>query len=172
MRRAILILCLVPVLSGCSVLNARTFRPTNYEAMPQDVRRDGVPTVSTLSMDASRRLMISQLDPIKFICSEPPPDAATSILAKAALEGGAKPVGGGEFSLKGTDEFQANALALAARTAAVEFWRTTSFSYCLLLMNSLPEQAKTYLETAERISPHFAGAQKPDKPDKPDKPGQ
>ncbi len=166
MRRAILILCLVPMLSGCAVLNARTFRPTNYEALPQNVSRDGSPIVSTLSLDASRRLMISQLEPRKFICSEPPPDAATSILAKAALEASAKPVGGGEFSGKVNDEFQANALALAARTAAVEFWRTTSFSFCLLLMNNLPDQAKTYLETAERISPHFAGAEKPSKPDK------
>src|SRR5688572_2789653 len=100
MRRAILVTCLVPALSGCAAITARTFRPTNYEAVPQSVRRDGMPTVGTLSLDASRRLMISQLDPKKFICSEPPPDAATSILAKAALEGSAKPVGGGEAALK------------------------------------------------------------------------
>jgi hypothetical protein len=103
---------------------------------------------------------------MKFICSEPPPDAATSILAKEALKAGAKPAAGGEASAEINSEFQANALALAARTAAVEFWRTTSFSYCLLLMNNLPEQAKTYLETAERISPHFSGPEKPTKPEK------
>ncbi len=164
MRRAILILCVVPVLSGCSVINARTFRPTNYEALPQNVSRAGFPVVSTLSLDASRRLMISQHEPQKFICSEPPPDAATSILAKAAMEASAKSAGGGVFSGQVTDEFQANALALAARTAAVEFWRTTSFSYCLLLMNNLPVEAKSYLETAERIAPQFAGTEKPGKP--------
>ena len=161
MYRAILLIAALPALSGCAAFSAYTFRPTNYEAMPGLKRGDISPPMATLSLDASRRLMIYQLEPYKFTCSEPPPDAAVSLLAKAALEASAKPQAGGEATASYNDEFQANAAAIAKRTATVEFWRTTSFSYCLLLMNRLPDQAKSYLETAERIAPYFGGDDKP-----------
>ena len=159
MRRAYLAVALFPVLAGCSAVDTYMFRPTNYTHLPQSLEPGETPAVAALSMDASRRLMISQLEPSKFVCSEPPPDAAVSLLAKAALDLSAKPQAGGEAAVKLNDEFAANAVAIAKRTAAVEFWRTTSFSYCLLLMNNKGPEAAAYLQTAKELAPHFGGEQ-------------
>lgn len=150
MRRVLLIIATLPALSACSSLvGPYVYRPTNYTPVPQG---NATPTIATLSLDASRRLMIAQLNP-QFTCSEPPPDAAVSLLAKAALEATAKPAAGGEAGLNWNDEIAANAASIAKRTAGVEFWRTTTFGYCLVLMNNRNQEASTYLQAAKDIAP-------------------
>lgn len=99
--------------------------------------------------------MIAQLGAGQRVCSEPPPDAATSILAKAALEASGKRGDVGEVSAKINDEFSTTVAIIAKRTAAVEFWRTTSFAYCQFLLNGWTDQAATYLRTAETIAPLY-----------------
>ena len=158
MSRLIFALLSLPMISGCSSFGTYLYRPTNYTPIPQGAL---TPTVATLSLDASRRLMIAPLSPGQKVCAEPPPDAAITILAKAALEASAKPTNAGEFTGKLNDEFSATALLIAKRTAAVEFWRTTSFAYCQYLLNGWNAEAASYLQTAERISPIYGEETKP-----------
>ena len=158
MSRLIFALLSLPMISGCSSFGTYLYRPTNYTPIPQGSL---APTVATLSLDASRRLMIAPLTPGQKICSEPPPDAATTILAKAALEASAKRTEAEELNSKINDEFSATALLIAKRTAAVEFWRTTSFAYCQYLLNGWNAEAANYLQTAERIAPIYGEEPKP-----------
>jgi hypothetical protein len=83
----------------------------------------------------------------RYTCPEPPPDAATGVLAKSALEGTAKGGATGKFN----DEFATTALALAQRSSNVEIWRTTSSTYCTLLMNGWTTAAYEYLTRASKF---------------------
>lgn len=155
MRRVLSTLLMSSALAGCSTVDTYLNRPTRYDSLPQGFTHGAFePKVATLSLNADRRLMITDLA-TNHTCSEPPPDAATSLLAQESLDAEAKSKAGAEAQAKLDSEFQANAAMIAHRTAAVEFWRTTSFSYCQLLMNGMKEQATRYLEAAEKIAPEF-----------------
>ena len=156
----VLLLSALPLLAGCSTFGQYLQRPNNYESLPQDLGPGDVePAVASLSVDASRRLIMSQRYPQRpdlltnrVTCSEPPPDAALAILAKTAVEASAKRDTIGEASGKLSDEFATSVVALARRTTNVELWRTTSATYCNLLMNGWTDAATIYLAMA----PQFA----------------
>ena len=150
--RHILMLPVALSLSACSTLGTVLWRPTSSENLPNNLARGTSPTVSALSMDASRRLVMSQLiGTDRHTCSEPPPDAATSLLAKSAFEGTVK-AGTGEYGGKLNDEFATTALALAQRSSNVEIWRTTSSTFCTLLMNGWTTAAYEYLARASAFA--------------------
>jgi hypothetical protein len=117
--------------------------------------------VATLSLDASRRLMIAPLSPDVKTCSEPPPDATASILAESGLKAKANLKGGATAEADLADKFQTTLALIANRTAAVEFWRTTSFVYCQMRLNGWNDAARDYLTTAEKIAPQFGSAESP-----------
>jgi hypothetical protein len=158
MGRAIMTITLlaVPLLSGCSTVGTYLFRPTNYTGLPQSTEQVGYTQVATLSLDASRRLMITPLKPGAITCSEPPPDATASLLAEAKLKGSATFPNSAKAEGELNDKFQTTLAMIANRTAAVEFWRTTSFAYCQLLMNGWTDDANRYLSTAQTIAPEFS----------------
>lgn len=149
------LLTIVAGLGGCSTFDTYLLRPTSYMHLPKEVRKNEAPVVATLSLDASRRLMITQLSNPTFTCSEPPPDAATSLLAQEAIQAAVKHQSGASLNGSYNSLFEANATVMAQRTAAVEFWRTTSFSYCQLLMNGRYKEANDYLYAAMTIAPHL-----------------
>jgi hypothetical protein len=158
MRRAFVTLLIPSALCGCSTLDTYFERPTVYNGMPQGLHVGYPPQVATLSMDASRRLMIMKLGNNPTSCSEPAPDTATSLLASTKANGSIKTQAGQTANAAVQDAFNANAQLIANRTAAVEFWRTTSFEYCQLLMNGDPGSAAAYLQAAEKLAPNFITA--------------
>jgi len=135
------------ILSGCATVSDYWRKPTKYKQMPE---RDGwAPPVSTLSLDASRRLVISQQlngtnDP-RFTCPEPPPDVALNTLSQTLASVSTK---AGNSAQLGS-AYVAMAEALGSRTSTVEFWRTTSSTFCILLMNNRTTEAYAYLEAAK-----------------------
>ena len=134
------------ILPGCAVVSDYWRKPTKYKQMPE-VAGD-MPPVATLSLDASRRLVISQQinnsrDP-RFTCPEPPPDVALSTLSQTLVSLQSKTGNSAELS----DAYVAIAQALSTRTSTVEIWRTTSSTFCILLMNNKVPEAFAYLAAA------------------------
>jgi len=154
---------LVALLAGCASTPWDGYwqKPTKYKEMPKD---GSDPTVATLSLDASRRLVISQeINPDRFTCPEPPPDVSMNTLDQVLASLQTKDGSGGTYGASS----QAISQVLSARTAAVEIWRTTSSTYCVLLMNGRPAEAASYLAAATNVvagvnqssaSAHVAGA--------------
>lgn len=136
-------------LSACATVSDYLRRPTKAENIPNFRYVKSMPPVATISLDASRRLVISQQlkgnssDP-RYTCPEPPPDVALSTLAQTAASLNTKAGNSAEAS----SAFVALARVLSARTSTVEFWRTTSSTYCVLLMNGETRKADRYLEAA------------------------
>jgi hypothetical protein len=132
-------------LAGCATISDYWRRPTKAMNMPHnDAKTD--PDVATISLDASRRLVISQkITAPRFTCPEPPPDVAlntlSQTLASAQTKAGASANVGSLYS--------AIAQILSTRTSTVELWRTTSSTYCVLLMNGRDTEAWAYLEAAK-----------------------
>jgi hypothetical protein len=122
-------------------------KPNKYKQLPE--RKGWAPPVATLSLDASRRLVISQqLGPVsdpRFTCPEPPPDVAMNTLSQTLVSLSSKT---GDSAQLGS-AYAAIAQVLASRTSTVEFWRTTSSTFCILLMNGRTTEAYAYLEVAK-----------------------
>ncbi len=170
-------------LAGCSTANSWIHRPTNYEQIPQDYAKENQegfePDLAAVSVDASRRLIMSQKTPRisewtsadRVTCPEPPPDAAVGILAKSALDLSRSAPGGSAAGAKFSDEFATSVTALAKRSASVEIWRTTSATYCTLLMNGWNTQADYYLASAVAfaITDEEPQTEKPPEPSAADK---
>lgn len=135
-------------ISGCSTISEYWQKPTKYKQMPE---RDGwQPPVATLSLDASRRLVISaDQTSSRFTCPEAPPDVAISSLSETLASLNSKAGTQADFG----SAYQAVAQAIHARTSTVEFWRTTSSMYCVLLMNGRDQQAKEYIAAALSVAP-------------------
>lgn len=150
MRHVLTMLTMGSVLSGCAVASEYWHKPTKYKSMPDKRPKDGWdPAVASLSLDASRRLVLSQRTQPeagkgRFTCPEPPPDVAMNTLAQtlASLETKAG------TSVQAGSAYQAVAQALHARTSTVEIWRTTSSMYCVLLMNGKSAEAGDYLKAS------------------------
>jgi hypothetical protein len=155
MRRAFILCVVSSVLGGCSTADSYINRPTTYDGLPQGIGLGYTPRMATLSLNSDRRLMISDLQK-HTTCSEPPPDTAVSLLAKSALKGDLKTPSTSVSGVDLSDEFHSDAALIAYRNAAVEFWRTTSFEYCQLLMNGMDDKAADYLKAAQAIAPEFA----------------
>lgn len=117
----------LPTLSGCATIGAYLERSTRKEPIVS-VKHANDP-VAGVSLSAARRQIISAKLPNGkwFTCSEPPPDAGVAQYIKDSLNIT------GKADLSSEQNF--SILALSRRTELVEFWRTTSFNYCLLLMN-------------------------------------
>lgn len=151
MKRIFALALMCSVLSGCAVASDYWRKPTKYKGLPDLSDNAGPdPAVATLSLDASRRLVLSQkLDRNaagpRFTCPEPPPDVANNTLAQSLLALQTK--AGTDFSAGSA--YQVIAQAIHARTSTVEVWRTTSSMYCVLLMNGMAAQAKDYLEASK-----------------------
>lgn len=151
MRRFVSIIC--AAVGGCSTAQTYILRPTVEDNLPEYARTQA--QFATVSMDASRRLMIARLGNSPASCSEPPPDTATSLLAATAANANVNSKAGASAAAAVSDVFSTNAEMIATRTAAIEFWRTTSFEYCQLLMNGNKAEAVDYLNAAEAIAPEF-----------------
>lgn len=135
------------ILSGCAVVSDYWRKPTKYKRMPELIGDN--PPVATLSLDASRRLVISQQvrggpKDLRFTCPEPPPDVALSTLSQSLVSLQSKTGNSAQLS----DAYVAMAQALSTRTSTVEFWRTTSSTFCILLMNGKVPEAYAYLAAA------------------------
>lgn len=158
MRRKILIVSLLVMTTGCASITQPYFqKPTKYKQMPETPLNGEVPDVTTLSLDASRRLVVSQavdwntdgtFRPKRITCSEPPPDVAFNSLYENALRISKKDVA----DLRVGSAAQLLVYGLANRTSTVEFWRTTSHGYCQLLANGFVEEAKQYLALAATVA--------------------
>lgn len=151
MRNVFALLLIGCSLSSCAVASDYWRKPTKYKAMPDRADRfDPEPAVVTLSLDASRRLVLSQKSNRltggpRFTCPEPPPDVATNILAQSLLTLQTK----AGTNLSAGSAYQVIAQAIHARTSTVEVWRTTSSMYCVLLMNGMNAEAKAYLDVGK-----------------------
>lgn len=158
MKRKILIVSLLLMTTGCASITQPYFqKPTKYKQMPDKPLNGETPDVTTLSLDASRRLVVSQavdwnadgtFRPKRITCSEPPPDVAFNSLYENALRISKKDV----VDLGLESAAQLVAYGLANRTSTVEFWRTTSHGYCQLLANGFVKEAKQYLVVAATIA--------------------
>lgn len=151
MKRTLTCLAILPVLAGCATAPWEGYwqKPTKYKEMPKYERGVPAPDVPTLSLDASRRLVIAQKkNGERFTCPEPPPDVAVNKLDQviAAI----KDKTGNELSYGASS--QAINQVLSGRTSVVEFWRTTSSMYCVLLMNQQGDHASAYLNTAQIVA--------------------
>lgn len=159
--RRFLVLIAPLALTGCTLGHSWIYRPTNYEALPQDDYKKPVnePPLAALSVDASRRLVMTQTSPAAFIgqsgervtCPEPPPDAGMSLAAKTVLGLTREASEGKKTTANVSDELTTTIVALANRSAEVEMMRTASSSYCTLLMNGWTSQANQYLIAVEHI---------------------
>jgi hypothetical protein len=136
-------------LSACSTISDYWRKPTKYKQMPD--KYGWAPPVATLSLDATRRLVISQqLPPApdqRFTCPEPPPDVALNTLSQTLVAAQSKAGASADVG----SLYAAVAQVLSARTSTVEFWRTTSSMYCVLLMNHQPNAATAYLNAAQSV---------------------
>ena len=142
------------VLSGCaSTLTTFFERGTRKEHIIK--AGDKAPEVGGISLNSTRRLVISKAgDSKRFTCSEPAPDTGlnqalqTAISASASAEGATKKP---EASIGFSDTSILTNIILSNRTELVELWRTTTYAYCLLLMNGKDDDAKTYLNSAVSV---------------------
>jgi hypothetical protein len=158
MKRKILIVSLLLMTTGCASITQPYFqKPTKYKQMPDKPLKGEAPDVTTLSLDASRRLVVSQavdwqengtFRPKRITCSEPPPDVAFNALYESALRLSKKDIA--DLGLESSAQIVA--LGLANRTSTVEFWRTTSHAYCQILANGFSTEAKEYLVTAASVA--------------------
>jgi len=144
MRQILASLMVLPFLTACATTPWEGYwqKPTKYKEMPQ---KGSDQAVATLSLNASRRLVIGQrIGSDRFTCPEPPPDVSMNTLNQVlaslqASDGSAASYGASS---------QAISQVLSSRTSVVEFWRTTSSMYCVLLMNNRTTEATNYLNTA------------------------
>ena len=153
MKNVVALIMASSLLSGCAVASAYWQKPTKYKGLPD--ASDGAgpdPAVAVLSMDASRRLVLAQkVDTIpggrRYTCPEPPPDVANNSLAQslARLETKAG------TNLSAGSAYQIVAQILSARTSKVEIWRTSSSTYCVLMMNGWTSHADAYLAAAREV---------------------
>lgn len=141
-RLAAASLFLLTLPSCASTIAAYAERSTRKEAVVP-YSRNAIP-VSGVSLSASRREIVSANKAGSYYtCSEPAPDAAGALALQSAFALGTK--------ASGSDSVTATALALVQPTEIVEFWRTTSYNYCLLRMNGDPDAAQAYLASAEKF---------------------
>jgi hypothetical protein len=167
MRALSIMLLSAPLLSGCaSTLGTYLQRPTDYTGLPRSDAQNKYTQVATLSLDATRRLMIAPLNSTVKTCSEPPPDAAASLLAEMGLSGKLTQTGGTAAEAELKDKFQTTLASIAKRTAAVEFWRTTSFVYCQMRLNSgeWNGAAQDYMAAAKEMAKLFDEPEKEPEP--------
>ncbi|QAY78148.1 hypothetical protein [Sphingosinicella sp. BN140058] len=151
MRSFIALAVMACLLSGCGIASEYWRKPTKYKGLP-DIS-DGAgpdPEVVALSLDASRRLVLSKkLDRSpagpRFTCPEPPPDVANNTLAQSLIALQTK----GGLDASAGSAYQVIAQAIHARTSTVEVWRTTSSMYCVLLMNGRLVEAREYLSASK-----------------------
>lgn len=131
------------LLPGCaSTIAAYAERSTRKEPIvAYSKSRD---PVSGVSLGASRReIVANKKGSGYFTCSEPAPDAASAYVLSSAFALGTK--------ASANDAATTTALALAQPTEVAEFWRTTSYNYCLLLMNGDGTHADAYLNMAREF---------------------
>ena len=83
----------------------------------------------------------------RFTCPEPPPDVALNTLSQTLVAAQSKAGASADVG----SLYAAVAQVLSARTSTVEFWRTTSSMYCVLLMNHQPNAATAYLNAAQSV---------------------
>lgn len=163
-RLAILAISACSISACTGLVHEVVHKPANSKQMPKYPENSQNPAVSIISADASRRMVMSQvhennyrgkggpdavstttsnsqLPTQRFTCSEPPPDVAMNILAHDALTLATK----AGTNINASASLQAAAQVLSARSPHVELWRTTSWTYCNLLMNGADGDAENYL---------------------------
>lgn len=184
---AIKLLLIAIGLSGCTPLvHEIVHKPANNKQLPKYPKDHEDPTVSIISIDASRRVLMSQIHPQpyqqtvvtggdspggnvslpqqgnvrgafmpngdlrelrarRFTCSEPPPDVAMNSFAQDVASFANKVGTKAELG----SALQQIAQVISARSPHVEMWRTTSWTYCNLLMNGADDRAKEYLTASQ-----------------------
>ena len=146
MKKISLILMAPVLLSGCATsLSTFLERSTRKESIYKDPR-NAATGVSGASLSASRRMILAApKNGTHFVCSEPAPDTAVDQILTTALSGSAKSGRGLDAQLSLADAVALTNLSLATRTELVEIWRTSSYNYCLLLLNGRTTEAREYL---------------------------
>lgn len=195
LMRMSMFLLTAPFLPGCtSIVHEIVHKPANNKQLPKYPKAHEDPTVAVVSIDASRRVVLSQIrvnvpgphsdpndpkaystiaNPIvsgasgnliqrrshRFTCSEPPPDVAMNSFAQDLISLSSKAGSSAEASAA----IQKIAQVIGARSPHVEMWRTTSWTYCNLLMNEAYAEAAAYLKAGElALAVPVHNASKPD----------
>ncbi len=145
---ALALLC-VSSLSGCtSSLQTYLERSTRTEPVVRGpTHHNGDAPVAGISLNSNRRLVVSnRSDSSRFTCSEPPPDTGVNQATQTALSASANSTADDKKpNASFSDSAILTSIILSSRTEMVEMWRTTSYNYCLLLMNNAKTEADTYL---------------------------
>lgn len=115
------------------------------------------PSFTTLSMNAGRRTVLVQLQPLgggpPRVCAEAPPDALEAYANAAALatRGSAGP-SGGSLGAEFGRSFGTSATPLLYRTQGLQMIRDLQFTLCVMRLNGTITDQQ-YLLTLERFIP-------------------